>query len=127
VRSREAFARAEQWLAGPEAAGLGHAVLEKQLAARGREIRRRLLQDHLDARAAAEPRRERVSGPDQITRTRAEAGHVRPLASVFGPVRVSRIAYRAAGPAGRRRFRGLLRPAPAAAGRRTRRRAGLVL
>jgi hypothetical protein len=95
--SREAFAQAEEWLSGPEAAGLEHAVLEEQLEARGREIQRRLLQDHLDLRAAREQRREQVTGPDGICRTRAEAGHTRPLASVFGPVTVSRIAYRAPG------------------------------
>jgi hypothetical protein len=64
ARSREAFAQAEEWLAGPEAAGLDHAVLEEELAVRGREIQQRLLQDHLDARAAAELRRARVTGPD---------------------------------------------------------------
>ncbi len=97
ARSREAFAQAEEWLAGPEAAGLGHAALEEELAARGREMQRRLLQDHLDLRAAREQRRERVTGPDGIVRTRAEAGHCRLLCSVFGPVEVSRIAYRAPG------------------------------
>jgi hypothetical protein len=97
ARSREAFAQAERWLAGPEAAGLDHAALERGLAARGREIQRRLLQDHLDARAAAELRRARVTGPDGICRTWAEAGHTRPLSSVFGPVTVTRIAYRAPG------------------------------
>ena len=97
ARSREAFAQAERWLAGPEAAGLDHAALERGLAARGREIQRRLLQDHLDARAAAEPRLARVAGPDGICRTRSETGHGRALASVFGPVTVSRIAYRAPG------------------------------
>ena len=97
ARSREAFAQAEEWLAGAEAAGLEHGALEEELEVRGREIVRRLLQDHLDARAAAEPRRERVTGPDGITRRRAEAGHTRLLASVFGPVTVSRIAYRVPG------------------------------
>src|SRR5689334_11565452 len=97
ARSREAFAQAEQWLAGPEAAGLDHAALERGLAVRGREIQRRLLQDHLDARAAAEPRLAAVTGPDGICRTRSETGHGRALASVFGPVAVSRIAYRAPG------------------------------
>ena len=97
ARSREAFAQAEGWLAGAGAAGLDHAALEEQLAARGREIQRLLLQDHLDARAAAEPRRAQVTGPDGITRRRAERGHTRPLSSVFGPVRVTRIAYRAPG------------------------------
>jgi len=97
VCSREAFAQAEEWLQGPEAAGLEHAALEEQLEARGREIQRRLLQDHLDLRAAREQRREQVTGADGICRRRAEAGHTRPLASVFGPVTVSRIAYRAPG------------------------------
>ena len=58
ARSREAFARAEEWLAGPAAAGLGLAGLEEELQVRGQEIKRRLLQDHLAAgggRAAAGP------------------------------------------------------------------------
>jgi hypothetical protein len=95
--SREAFARAEEWLAGPQAAGLGLAGLEEELQVRGQEIKRRLLQDHLAARAAAEPRLARVTGPDGICRTWAEAGHTRPLSSVFGPVTVTRIGYRAPG------------------------------
>jgi hypothetical protein len=90
--SREAFAETEQWLAGAEAAGL-----EDQLAARGREIQRRLLQDHLDARAAAERRLAEVTGPDGMVRTRSETGRERTLASVFGPVTLSRMAYRAPG------------------------------
>jgi hypothetical protein len=97
ARSREAFARAEQWLAGAEAAGLGLAGLEEELTARGREMARLLLQDHLDARAAAEPRLAGVAGPDGVTRTRAEAGRSRQLSTVLGPVVVSRIAYRAPG------------------------------
>src|SRR5579862_6699676 len=96
-RSREAFGQVQEWLAGPEAAGLDHAAVEEELSARGREVQRLLLQDHLDARAAAEPRLAQVSGPDGVTRTRAERGHARSLASVFGPVRVTRIAYRAPG------------------------------
>ena len=96
-RSREAFGQVQEWLAGPEAAGLDHAAVEEELSARGREIQRLLLQDHLDARAAAEPRLAQVSGPDGVTRRRAERGHARPLASVFGPVTVTRIAYRAPG------------------------------
>jgi hypothetical protein len=97
ARSREAFWQAERWAAGADAAGSGHAVLERELAVRGREIARLLLQDHLDARAAAEPRQARVTGPDGVARTRAEPGHARALASVLGPVRVTRIAYRAPG------------------------------
>jgi hypothetical protein len=97
ARSREAFAQAQEWLAGPESAVLDHAAIEEELAARGREIQRLLFQDHLDARAAAEPRLAQVAGPDGVCRRRAELGHTRLLASVFGPVVVSRIAYRAPG------------------------------
>src|SRR5580658_125237 len=96
-RSREAFGRVQEWLAGPEAAGLDHGAVEEELTARGREIARLLLQDHLDARAAAEPRLARVAGPDGITRTWAEAGRTRQLSTVLGPVVMSRIAYRAPG------------------------------
>ena len=96
-RSREAFGQVQEWLAGPEAAGLDHAGLEEGLAERGREIQRLLLQDHLDARAAAEPRLDRVAGPDGVTRSWAERGHGRALASIFGPVAVSRAAYRGPG------------------------------
>jgi len=95
ARSRQAFAQIEGWLAGPEAAGLQLAGLEEELAARGREMLRRMLQDHLFARAAAEPRLAAVTGPDGIARTRAERGQQVGLSSVFGPVEASRIAYRA--------------------------------
>jgi len=97
ARPREAFAQMEGWLAGGEAAGLDHAVLEEELQVRGREIARLLLQAHLDLRAAREPRREQVTGPDGVCRRWAERGHTRPLSSTCGPVIVSRIAYRAPG------------------------------
>jgi hypothetical protein len=97
ARSREAFAGIEEWLEGPEAAGLEHAELEERLAARGRELLRLQLQDHLDARAAREQRRGQVTGPDGSARPRAERGRRRALSTVFGPVTVSRIAYRAPG------------------------------
>ena len=54
-------------------------------------------QDRLDLLAAREERRSGVTGRDGIARTRAESGHGRPLATVFGQVRVTRIAYRAPG------------------------------
>jgi hypothetical protein len=97
ARSREAFAELEEWLGGPEAAALGHAELEEELGLRGRELQRLELQAHLDLRAAREPRRGEVTGPEGIARTRAERGHRRQLSSVFGLVTVTRIAYRAPG------------------------------
>jgi hypothetical protein len=97
TRSDAEFAGIEEWLASADAAGLDHAGLEEELAVRGRELTRLLLQDHLDARAAAEPRLGQVTGPGGVVRRRAERGHTRTLASVFGPVTVTRIAYRAPG------------------------------
>ena len=97
AQSRAYYGELEEWLAGAEAAGLRHADLEEQLQERGRELLRRLHQDHLDLLAAREERRDGVRGADGIARTRAEKGHGRPLATVFGQVRVSRIAYRAPG------------------------------
>jgi hypothetical protein len=93
----EAFAETRGWLAGPEAGGLGHAAVEDVLTERLQEIGNRLFQAFLGVRAAAEPRLAGVTGPDGVARTRAERGRTRALASVFGPVTVSRIAYRAAG------------------------------
>jgi hypothetical protein len=97
--ARELYAETVEWLSGQEAAGLTHAEMEEQLSARGRELLRRLHQDHLDLRAARERRQEKVTGADGITRTRAETGHQRRLVTVFGEVTVTRIAYRAAGAA----------------------------
>ena len=97
AQSRAYYAEVEEWLAGDEAAGLRHADLEEQLLGRGRELLRRLHQDHLDLLAAREERRHDVTGPEGIARTRAEKGHGRQLATVFGQVTVTRIAYRAPG------------------------------
>lgn len=97
ARSREAFGQIMEWLSGPDAEGLEHADLEEGLTGQGRELQRLLLQDHLDLRAAREQRRQDVTGPDQVARTRAEHGHARLLSTVFGQVTVRRIAYRAPG------------------------------
>jgi hypothetical protein len=70
-----------------------HAV-EEFIAGSGRDVLRQALQDHLDARAAAEQRLAEVTGADQVTRRRAEPGHTRLLATTLGPVEVTRIAYR---------------------------------
>jgi hypothetical protein len=71
-----------------------HAV-EEFIAGDGRDVLRQALQDHLDARAAAEPRLPEVTGADEVARRRAEAGHTRLLATTLGRVEVTRIAYRA--------------------------------
>jgi hypothetical protein len=71
--------------------------VEEFISSTGRDVLRQAMQDDLDARAATEPRLTEVTGSDQITRRRAEAGHTRLLATTLGLVEVSRIAYRALG------------------------------
>jgi hypothetical protein len=70
-----------------------HAV-EEFITGTGRDVLKQMLQDHLDARAAAEPRLAEVPGADQVVRRRAEPGHTRLLATTLGEVEVTRIAYR---------------------------------
>ena len=83
------------WLDGPEAMATGHGGLEARLQIDSRETYRLLLQGHLDERARREPRLPAVTGSDGVCRTRVENGHDRGLTSVFGPVTVTRKAYRA--------------------------------
>lgn len=97
AQSRVVFESLVATLAGPDAAVLTHAGLEERLQERGRELVRCLLQDHLDLRAVREQRAEQVVGADQVVRRASEPGHGRGLVSVFGSVRVERIAYRAPG------------------------------
>lgn len=84
-------------LGDPAADELTHAELEERIATRGREVMRQMLQDHLDLRSIREPRRSEVTGSDRVARRRIEPGHERALATVFGTVTVTRIAYRALG------------------------------
>ena len=84
-----------EWLDGPEAMGAGHGELEARLQVHSREQYRLLLQGHLDERARLEKRHSAVTGSDGVSRPRVENGHRRGLTTVFGPVAVTRKAYRA--------------------------------
>ena len=94
---RETFESVVGFLDGAEAAAMEHAELEAELDTRGRELMRRLLQDHLDLRAGREQRLDEVTDTDGVPRSRVESGHTRALTSVFGEVTVTRRAYRAPG------------------------------
>ena len=96
-RSRERFQAVLGWLQGQEAGGSSHADLEARLQVDARELFRLLLQDHLDLRAGRETRLQEVLDAQGVPRGNAEAGHTRGLDTVFGEVRVSRIAYRRRG------------------------------
>ena len=96
-RSAERFCALAGWLSGEQARGLEHAELEARLEQDGRELLRALFQDHLDLRAAGEPRLELVVGCDGARRSNVERGHQRALETVFGEVEVRRLGYRARG------------------------------
>ncbi len=85
------------FLKGSKAAALSAAELEWALQDEGRELVRCLLQGQLVLRAQAEERLAEVTDADGVARSRAEGGHVRSLATIFGEVEVSRIAYRSPG------------------------------
>jgi hypothetical protein len=91
--SRASFAELVGWLEGVEAAGLSHAELEDELDQRGRELLRQLFQGQLDLRAVREQRAE-VNDADGVRHGAVEAGHTRPLGTIFGTVTVARLAYR---------------------------------
>lgn len=104
--SRDRFETVLGFLDGQEAGALSHGELEERLAVDHRELFRQLLQDHLDLRAQREARVEGVRDADGVSRPSTETGHARALATVFGQVNVTRIAYRKPG-------RGNLHPADA--------------
>lgn len=78
-----------------EAAGCTHEELEARLDRAGRELICQLLQDHLDLRATRERRAGEVVDGDGVAHRAVEAGHRRSLETIFGPVTVTRLAYRA--------------------------------
>ena len=92
-RSRACFEEVIAALADPAGGRLTHAQMEEQLTALSRELVRTLDQDFLDLRAAREEHRDRLTGSDQVARGIVEQGHERTVATVFGEVTVTRMAY----------------------------------
>lgn len=93
--SSEVFMSIVGELAGDDCGVMTHGALEDLLAERCRELTRRLLQDLLDLRALRErPVPGGVVGADGVERTRVEPDHQRGLATLFGKVEVTRLAYR---------------------------------
>jgi hypothetical protein len=82
------------FLGGTRSGELTHAELEQRLRSDGFELLRQLYQDHLDVRARHEGRIEDVTGHDGVARRSIEADHERRLVTIFGDVRVRRLAYR---------------------------------
>ena len=89
----EQFAGLAAW-AADEARFCDHGEREEVIGEEGRELQRRLLQATFDIDSAREERAEGVTSAAGIGHGSVEAGHGRGVTSVFGPVRVSRMAYR---------------------------------
>jgi hypothetical protein len=85
----------EEHLRSNAAFASDHAELERYVNEQGREIERRMLQAHLDLRAARE-RRVDVRGADGVRRTERRES-LRVLVTIVGEVEVRRWAYRAKG------------------------------
>ena len=95
--SRVRFEQVCSFMGGQEASGLTHGELETRLTVDVREVVRQLYQDHLDLRAVREERLGKVTDAGGVGRGSVEAGHVRPLLTIFGEVGVTRLAYRRGG------------------------------
>ena len=89
----EQFAGLAAWTA-EEARYLDLGEREEAIGREGRELQRRLLQASFDVDAAREERAAGVTSAAGIRHGTVEAGHGRGVTSVFGPVRVTRMAYR---------------------------------
>ena len=89
----EQFAGLAAW-AADEAGYLDHGEREKVIGREGRELQRRLLQATFDVDSAREERADGVTSAAGIRHGTVEEDHGRGVTSVFGPVRVTRKAYR---------------------------------
>src|SRR5712691_1640064 len=87
------FAGLLTW-AAEESRYLDHGDREEAVSREGRELERRLLQATFALDAAREERAPQVTSAAGVRHRTVEAGQERGLASVFGPVRVARMAYR---------------------------------
>lgn len=93
----EQFSDVVTQLRSDESRQLEHGQVEQLLEQEGRELLRRLLQGHLDYRAANETDWESIEGADGIIPSQHRQGCERHLATLFGDVIVTRRAYRAPG------------------------------
>ena len=94
--AREQADAAETYLRSESALRASHVELEAAVERDGREWMRRMMQAHLEVRAAAEQPVE-VKGADGIERGQKRRDTTRPLAMLFGSVEVIRLAYQRPG------------------------------
>jgi len=89
--SRQEFESIIGFLDSEEAQMKSHSDIERALEKRGRELMRKLLQEHLEARGPGESAQP-VKGSDGVERTRVRSQE-RTLESIFGTVSTERAGY----------------------------------
>jgi len=94
----DAFQDLERYLSAQVAAHAGLGEIERESERRGRELVRLCLQAHIDARGDGDVGQAIVvagaGGPLRLAHKRV---HCRPVVTLFGKVRVTRVGYGAAG------------------------------
>jgi hypothetical protein len=93
--AREQFALIVDRLQSAAVLGMEHGEVEGLISREGMELMRRLLQGHLDVRAAAETREADVRDADGVVRSHVREGCRRRLVTIFGEVEVRRCGYSA--------------------------------
>ena len=91
--SHQQFAKMVGQMQSESATRMSHAELEDLLTREGHELLRRMMQDHLELRTTREQRVEIVDCADGVERNHFRPDCTRNLESVFGTVRVTRMAY----------------------------------
>ena len=94
-QARENFEHIVGYLDSEEASSMTHSELERELEKKGRELMRKLLQEHLDNRSPGKCDQP-VCGADGLERPRVRLQE-RKLETVFGTVSVERAGYGQAG------------------------------
>jgi hypothetical protein len=94
----EAFSELERFLQGAAKEQLQLGAVERESERRGRELVRLLLQAHIDARGDGDVGEAIiVQGPEGPMRLGYKRRHTRPVVTLFGEVRITRMAYGAPG------------------------------
>ncbi|MBC8503424.1 MAG: ISKra4 family transposase [Chloroflexi bacterium] len=91
-QARQEFEHIVDYLDSKETSAMTHSELERELEKKGRELMRKLLQEHLDNRSPGQCDEPPVEGADGVVRSRVRLQE-RELETVFGTVSVERAGY----------------------------------
>jgi hypothetical protein len=91
-QARQEFEHIVDYLDAKETSEMSHSELERALEKKGRELMRKLLQEHLDNRGPGQCDEPSIQGADGVVRSRVRL-HDRELETVFGTVSVERAGY----------------------------------